>query len=111
MTSSHEAHVLERVCFPMPSHRFEHSPHSLQLDQSVESSAKARFTIDAAAAGKNKNLQNRTCLQKWSINPPASMDDRLVQIKPNQIKFYLKSVMYIWKKRKLARSYLPDYIL
>ncbi len=29
----------------------------------------------------------------------------------NQIKFYLKSAMYIWKKRKLARSYLPDNII
>ncbi len=34
-----------------------------------------------------------------------------IQIKSNQIKLYLKSAMYIWKKRKLARSYLPDYIL
>ncbi len=33
------------------------------------------------------------------------------QIKSNQIQFYLKSAMYIWKKIKLARSYLPDYIL
>ncbi len=39
------------------------------------------------------------------------MIDDSNQIKSNQIKFYLKSAMYIWKKRKLARNYLPDYIL
>ncbi len=35
----------------------------------------------------------------------------MLQIKSNQIKFDLKLAMYIWKKRKLAESYLLDYIL
>ncbi len=36
---------------------------------------------------------------------------RSTPIKSNEIKFYLKLAMHIWKKRKLTRSYLPDYIL